>query len=83
MAFKRDVRVSAPVRAILDELLKRQGESEISAQEAESLYGGHFPTTVDKLDTVELLQVALLEAYTMLNAKVVKQNRAQRRRNRH
>lgn len=59
-------KVSQSVKEILDDLLKRQGDSVITADEAANLYGGHYPTTLMKLGTVELLQVALLEAYVML-----------------
>jgi hypothetical protein len=59
-------KVSEPVREILNELVRRQGDAKITAEEAKNLYGGNFPTTVNRLGTVELLQVALLEAYTML-----------------
>lgn len=78
--FGKDVRVSPAVQKILDDLLRRQGDVELTAEEAQNMYGGSLPCKVSECSKVELLQIALLEAYTVM-ASNVKPNRRARRAN--
>jgi len=75
------------VQAVLDALLIRRGDAEISAEEAKQIYGGSTSTTLNSLTQQQLVQVALLEAYAIIediisqqaDEKVTSINRANRR----
>jgi hypothetical protein len=75
------------VNAVMDALLVRRGDAEISAEEAHQIYGGNLPTTLNNLTRQQLVQVALLEAYAIIediiaqqaDEKVTSINRATRR----
>jgi hypothetical protein len=75
------------VQAVLDALLIRRGDAEISAEEAKQIYGGSTSTTLNSLTQQQLVQVALLEAYAIIediisqqaDEKVTSINRATRR----
>ena len=75
------------VQAVLDALLVRRGDAEISAEEAKQIYGGNLSTTLNNLTQQQLVQVALLEAYAIIediiaqqaDDKVTSINRATRR----
>ena len=81
--FSKKIKVSEAVRGILDAMVQRQGNVELTAEEAQNMYGGSFPCLVKDLSDVELLQVALLEAYVIMELKTkreaVKINRRARR----
>ena len=78
---------SATVEAILSALTIRRGDAEITEEEATNLYGGSLATTVGDLSKQELVQVALLEAYAIIedmiadqaDQKIASSNRATRR----
>jgi len=57
---------SETVQTIIDGLIQRRGDSEITADEAKTLYGGEDSTTVKELESNQLVQVALLEAYALM-----------------
>jgi len=78
---------SATVESILSALTIRRGDAEITEEEATNLYGGSLATTVGDLSKQELVQVALLEAYAIIEDMIAEQadqkitslNRATRR----
>jgi len=78
---------SATVEAILAALTIRRGDAEITEEEATNLYGGSLATKVGDLSKQELVQVALLEAYAIIedmiadqaDQKIASSNRAIRR----
>lgn len=75
------------VNAVLEALLVRRGDAEISAEEANQIYGGNLATTLKSLTKQQLVQVSLLEAYAIIedilaqqaDEKVTSINRATRR----
>ena len=78
---------SETVEAILSALLIRRGDAEITEEEAKNLYGGNLSTKLNDLSKQQLIQVALIEAYAIIEEmiadsaeeKVTSINRATRR----
>jgi hypothetical protein len=61
------VTYSELTRSLLKEMVEKIGpDTAVTAEEAERIYGGKSATTIGQLSNVQLLQLALFEAYAML-----------------
>ena len=76
---------SVAVQAILDALIENYGDIELTAEDAETVFGGNKPVKVKNLSHANLMQYALLHAHLQIQGVIAlleqqrQPNRAQRR----